>query len=58
MVSVNPDTCNSCDMGMRDLPDMQARNPRAEGIHIRQLTNAHVTTVMYLFVAIATTPVV
>ena len=34
--------CNSCNMG----------------IHISQITNAHVTTVMYPFVAIATTPIV
>ena len=55
--------CNSYNMGMRDLPDMYARSPmaagpRAEGIHIWQITNAHVTSVMYHFVAIATTPVV
>jgi len=36
-------------MGMRDLPDMYARSPRAEGIHIRQITNAHVTNNMYHF---------
>ena len=29
-------------MGMSDLPDMYARSPRAEGIHIRQSTSAHV----------------
>ena len=33
-------TCNSCNMGMRGLPDMYAQSPRAagpraEGIHIR-----------------------
>ena len=44
-------TCNSCNMGMRDLPDMYTRSPRAagpraEGIHIRQITSAHVTTNM------------
>jgi len=43
--------CNSCNMGTRDLPDMYAQSPRAagpraEGIHIRQITNAHVTTNM------------
>ena len=50
-------------MGMRDLPDMYARSPRATGprdesIHIRQIPNAHVTSGMYYFVAIVTTPVV
>jgi len=38
-------------MGTRDLPDMYAQSPRAaglraEGIHIRQITSAHVTTNM------------
>ena len=33
-------------MGRRDLPDMYARSPRAEGIHIRQIPTAHVTTDM------------
>ena len=37
---------------MRDLPDMYAGSPRAvglraEGIHIKQITSAHVTTIMY-----------
>ena len=55
--------CNSCNIGMRDLPDMYARNPRAvglrvEGIHIEQITNCHVTSIMYHFVPIVTTPVV
>ena len=41
-------------MGMRDLPDMYAQSPmaagpRAEGIHIRQITRAHVTSNMYHF---------
>ena len=50
-------------MGMKDLPDMHAQSPRAtgpmdEGIYIKQITNTHVTSVMYHFVAIATTPVV
>ena len=41
-------------MGARDLPDMYARSPRAagprdEGIHIRQITSAHVTSNMYHF---------
>ena len=44
--------CNSCNMGARDLPDMYARSPRAagprdEGIHIRQIMSAHVTSNMY-----------
>jgi len=38
-------------MGTRDLPDMYAQNlraagPRAEGIHIRQIMGARVTTNM------------
>ena len=33
-------------MGIRHLPDMFAQGPRDEGIDIRQITNAHVTTVM------------
>ena len=42
---------DSCNMGTRDLPDMYAQSPRAagpraEGIHIRQITSAHVTTIM------------
>ena len=36
-------------MGTRDLPDMNARSPRAEGIHIRQIMRAHVTSNMYHF---------
>jgi len=32
-------------MGTHDLPDMYARSPRALGIHIRQITHAHVTTI-------------
>ena len=49
-------------MGMRDLPDKYAQSPRAvglraEGIHIRQITNGHVTTIMYHFVPIVITPV-
>ena len=42
-------TCKSCNMGMRDFPDMYAQSPRAEGIHIRQITRAHVTSNMYHF---------
>ena len=46
--------CNGCNMGTRDLPDMYAQSPRAtgpraEGIHIRQITRAHVTSNMYHF---------
>ena len=44
-------SCNSCNMGMSDLPDMyalslQACGPLRLGIHIRQITCAHVTTNM------------
>ena len=46
---LNGFTCNSCNMGTRDLPDMYAQSPRAEGIHIRQITRAHVTSNMYHF---------
>ena len=40
-------------MGMSDLPDVHAQSPRvaglrAEGIHIRQITSAHVTTNTYV----------
>ena len=42
---------DSCNMGTSDLPDMYAQSPRAagpraKGIHIRQITSAHVTTIM------------
>ena len=55
--------CNGCNMAMGDLPDMYALSPwacgpRASGIHIRQITNGHVTSIMYHFVPIVTTPVV
>ena len=48
------DTSNGCNMGMRDLPDMYARGLsaaglRAEGMHIRQIMRAHVTSNMYHF---------
>ena len=54
---------NSCNMAMKDLPDMYAQSPmatgqRAEGIHIRQIMNGHVTGIMYHFVPIVTTPAV
>ena len=39
-------TCISCIMGTRDLPDIYAQSPRAEGVHIRQIPSAHVTTDM------------
>ena len=45
-------------MAIGDLPDMYARGPRAEGIDIRQITNGHITSIMYHFVPIVTTPVV
>ena len=50
-------------MAMRDLPNIYARSPRAtgpraEGIHIRQITNGHVTIIMYHFVPTVTMPVV
>jgi len=35
----------SCNMGTSDLPDMYSQSPRAAGIHIRQITHAHVTTI-------------
>ena len=55
--------CKSCNMAMRDLPDMYAKSPRAagpraEGIRIRQIMNGHITAIMYHFVPIVTTPVV
>ena len=34
-------------MGTRALPGMYALSPRALGIHIRQSTRAHVTTITY-----------
>ena len=45
-------TCNSCNMSMRDLPDMYAQSPTATGIHIRQITCAHVANNMYHFRAL------
>ena len=46
--------CISYNMGTSALPDMYARSPRAtgpraEGIHIRQSTSAHVITNMLHF---------
>ena len=54
LLVINKCICNSCNMGARDLPDMYTRSPRAagprdEGIHIRQITSAHVTSNMYHF---------
>ena len=42
----------SCNMCTRDLPDMyalspRACDPRALGIHIRQIPRVHVTTITY-----------
>ena len=37
---------------------LEGHRPKAEGIHIRQITNGHVTSIMYHFVPIVTTPVV
>ena len=42
-----------CNIGTSDLPDMYAQSlravgPRAEGIHIRQITPAYVTANMYV----------
>ena len=38
---------NSSNMGTCDLPDMYAQNLWAVGIHIRQITRTHVTTLKY-----------
>ena len=45
------DICYSYTMGISGLPDMytqslRAAGPRAEGVHIRQTTNAHGITVI------------
>ena len=52
--SINTIICISYNMGTSALPDMYARSPRAagpraEGIHIRQSTSAHVITNMLHF---------
>ena len=39
---------SSCNMGTHDLPDMYGCSPQALGIHIRQITHAHVTTIRYI----------
>ena len=41
---------NTCNMAIRDLPDMytlipRACGPRTSGIHIRQIPHGHVTTI-------------
>ena len=41
-------------MAICDFPDMYAQSPRVEGIHIRQITNDHVTSIMHQFVPIVT----
>ena len=38
-------------MGTSALPDMYARSLRAEGIHIRQSTSAHVITITLHFLS-------
>ena len=43
---------NTCNMAIRDLPDMYTLIPRAcgpwaSGIHIRQIPHGHVTTITY-----------
>ena len=48
-VSLNKELRNNSNMGMRDFPNMYAQSPRAEGIHIRQITSSHVTSNMYHF---------
>ena len=55
-LQVKHNICNGCNMGMRDLSDTYDQKP--EGIHIRHITNGHVTSIMYQFVPIVTTPVV
>ena len=44
-------TSNSCNIGTSDLPDMYAQSSRAaglraEGIHIREIMSAYITTNM------------
>ena len=38
---------NSCNVCTRGLPDMYTLSPRALGVHIRQTTRVHVTTITY-----------
>ena len=46
--------CNSCNMGMKDLPDMYAQSPRTAGPRvediIKQMTSANITTVIQRFI--------
>ena len=35
-----------------DLPDTYAHSPRALGIHIRQITGAHVTVITYVVLSV------
>ena len=47
---------DSCNMCIRDLPDMYALSPwaygpQALGIHIRQILHAHVTTITYSYIS-------
>ena len=55
---------NSSNMGTCGLPDMYTLCPRPSGVHIRQTTRAHVTTIKYSIaaslcaVAIAGLPIV
>ena len=50
--------CNGSNMDMGNLPDMYAQSLRSEGIHIRQITNGHVTSIIYDFVPIVITLVI
>ena len=50
-------TCNSCNIGMSDLPDMYAQSlgaagPRAEGIHIGQAEGVHIRQITSAYVTI------
>ena len=46
----------SCNMGTHDFPEMYACSPRAVpwtlGIHFWQITCAHVTTIIYIYIYI------
>ena len=44
--STKESICNSCNTGTSGLPDMYTQGLRAEGVHIRQATSAHVTANM------------
>ena len=45
-----------CNMGTCGLPDMYTLGPRAQGVHIRQTTRAHVTNIPMLLIPIAFKP--